>query len=57
MLIVALLTLSITMNVINLFAAYRSWLWCRVSASVGHPFAFASTRALKSAWDILRVKR
>lgn len=55
MLVALLLTLSITMNVLALGMIYRLWLWVRLSALLGEPFAlFGSTLGMSQAITILK---
>ena len=58
MLVALLLSLSISLNVITAAAIYRVWLWVKISANIGHPFAlFGSTRGLENALRLVTRKR
>ena len=56
MLVALFLTVSLTLNVLTLAMIYRLWLWVRLSALVGEPFAlFGSTVGMSQALHIMRA--
>lgn len=57
MLVALFLTVSLTLNVLTLAMIYRLWLWVRLSALVGEPFAlFGSTVGMSQALRIMSAR-
>ncbi len=56
MLIAVLVTLFM-LNILTGFALYRVWVWVKLSAAIGHPFALVgSTVAMEQALKVLTQK-
>jgi len=51
--LIALVVLSLLLNVLALTFCIRAFFWIRVSARLGTPIAFRDTRSLIEVWEIL----